>query len=75
MCSSDLAAEDRARAMRLETEDYIDQKLAGFEVVLERTMAAVQKGRERLQVVVEAPLEVEPAEEEAVSGFFDQDTE
>ena len=68
MCSSDLA-------MRLETEDYIDQKLAGFEVVLERTMAAVQKGRERLQVVVEAPLEVESAEGEAVSGFFDQDTE
>jgi vacuolar-type H+-ATPase subunit H len=69
------AAEDRARAMRLETEDYIDQKLAGFEVVLERTMAAVQKGRERLQVVVEAPLEAEVPDEEAVSGFFDQDTE
>jgi cell division septum initiation protein DivIVA len=69
------AAEDRARAMRLETEDYIDQKLAGFEVVLDRTMAAVQKGRERLQVVVEAPLEVETDETEAAAGFFDQDTE
>lgn len=69
------AAEDRARAMRLETEDYIDQKLAGFEVVLDRTMAAVQKGRERLQVAVEAPLELGPDEDEAAAGFFDQDTE
>jgi F0F1-type ATP synthase membrane subunit b/b' len=68
------AAEDRARAMRLETEDYIDQKLAGFEVVLDRTMAAVQKGRERLQLVVEAPTEATPAEgEEAGAAFFDQE--
>ena len=68
------AAEDRARAMRLETEDYIDQKLAGFEVVLERTMAAVAKGRERLQLVVEAPPEPTTAEvEDASAAFFDQE--
>lgn len=68
------AAEDRARAMRLETEDYIDQKLAGFEVVLDRTMAAVQKGRERLSLVVEAPVESAAVEgEEPGAGFFDQE--
>ena len=46
-------ANDEARRLKHEAEDYVDQKLASFEVVLERTMQAVQKGRERLQVVVE----------------------
>ncbi|CAB4660859.1 MAG: ATPase [Actinobacteria bacterium] len=68
-------AEDRARAMRLETEDYIDQKLAGFEVVLDRTMAAVQKGRERLQVVVEAGSDPDIDIDEAATEFFNQDSD
>jgi len=46
-------AEASARQLRHEAEDYVDQKLAAFEVVLERTIAAVRKGRERLQVVIE----------------------
>lgn len=68
-------AEDRARAMRLETEDYIDQKLAGFEVVLDRTMAAVQKGRERLQVVVEAGIDPDLDVDDAAAEFFNQDSD
>ena len=68
-------AEDRARAMRLETEDYIDQKLAGFEVVLDRTMAAVQKGRERLQVVVEAGIDPALDVDDAATEFFNQDSD
>src|SRR5262245_64883763 len=43
-------AERQAAAMRHEAEDYVDRKLAAFEVVLDRTMQQVQKGRERLQV-------------------------
>lgn len=46
-------AEADSRRLRHEAEDYIDQKLAAFEVVLERTMATVHKGREQLQAVVE----------------------
>jgi F0F1-type ATP synthase membrane subunit b/b' len=46
-------AEADSRRLRHEAEDYIDQKLASFEVVLERTMATVVKGREQLQAVVE----------------------
>src|SRR5713101_1058552 len=46
-------AEAQSRRLRHEAEDYIDQKLAAFEVVLERTMATVVKGREQLQAVVE----------------------
>ena len=65
-------AESAARALRHEAEDYVDQRLASFEVVLERTMQAVQKGRQRLQVVVDLPTE-EPEAEQAESTFFDQD--
>ncbi len=50
-------AEASGRQLRHEAEDYVDQKLAAFEVVLERTMHSVQKGRERLQVVIEPEAE------------------
>jgi F0F1-type ATP synthase membrane subunit b/b' len=65
-------AESAARALRHEAEDYVDQRLASFEVVLERTMQAVQKGRQRLQVVVELPTD-EPEADQAETTFFDQD--
>ncbi len=42
-------AEDQARRMRLECEDYCDQKLASFEIVLERTLKMVAAGRAKLQ--------------------------
>jgi hypothetical protein len=66
-------AEASARALQHEAEDYVDQKLASFEVVLERTMQAVQKGRERLQVVVDLQDEPDEAEASGESAFFDQD--
>jgi hypothetical protein len=65
-------AEAEARAVKHEAEDYIDQKLASFEVVLDRTMQTVQKGRERLQVVVALP-EAEVVDETDDNAFFDQD--
>ena len=37
-----------AEAMRLQTEDYVDAKLANFEVVLAKTLATVERGRSRL---------------------------
>jgi hypothetical protein len=69
-------AEDRARVLRLEAEDYVDQKLAAFEVVLDRTMQAVQKGREKLQVHVGSPALADVSIEAEVveNDFFDQDT-
>jgi F0F1-type ATP synthase membrane subunit b/b' len=66
-------AEASARALQHEAEDYIDQKLASFEVVLERTMQAVQRGRERLQVVVDLPASEGEEGQEGEAGFFDQD--
>ena len=41
-------ARAQADAMRAEVEDYVDAKLANFEVVLGKTLAAVQRGRSRL---------------------------
>jgi cell division septum initiation protein DivIVA len=45
-----LLAEARgaADAMRVEVEDYVDAKLANFEIVLTKTLAAVERGRQKL---------------------------
>jgi cell division septum initiation protein DivIVA len=40
---------DRAARMRAEAEDYIDQKLAAFEILLNKTLATVAKGREQMR--------------------------
>jgi cell division septum initiation protein DivIVA len=42
-------AEAEARRLRHEVEDFCDQKLASFEIVLERTMKLVSSGRAKLQ--------------------------
>jgi hypothetical protein len=42
-------ARREARNLRREAEDYIDGKLASFEIVLQKTMRAVTKGRETLR--------------------------
>lgn len=41
-------ARQQADAMRAEVEDYVDGKLANMEVVLTKTLDAVQRGRARL---------------------------
>ena len=41
-------AVDEAETMRREVDDYVDTKLANFEVVISKTLAAVQRGRARL---------------------------
>jgi F0F1-type ATP synthase membrane subunit b/b' len=70
------AADDEARRLRLECEDYCDQKLASFEIVLERTLKTVDAGRTKLQgnpLSGETPVvEVDP-EDESAQAFFDQD--
>lgn len=41
-------AHEQAAALRAEVEDYVDAKLANFEVVLTRTLEAVERGRQKL---------------------------
>jgi len=76
-------AEAESRQMRHEAEDYVDQKLAGFEIVLDRTLKTVRTGRERLASVPSpaARPSDEPGDEEGddawllAEGLFDQDLE
>jgi vacuolar-type H+-ATPase subunit H len=42
-------ATENAKNMRLEVEDYVDTKLANFEVVLHKTLTAVERGRDKLR--------------------------
>jgi methyl-accepting chemotaxis protein len=82
-------ANDEARTMRHEAEDFCDQKLAGMEIVLDRLTRTVQSGRAKL-AAVPAPHPVEPEHAHAHAhghtnnhagaastteedGFFDQD--
>jgi len=65
-------AEGEARRLRHEAEDFCDQKLAQFEIVLDRTIRTVQAGRSRLQ----ASIPEEEDDRSTSAGepeFFDQD--
>jgi hypothetical protein len=67
------SAEAEARRLRLECEDFCDQKLASFEIVLERTLKLVASGREKLQATNLARPDADPEPEPEDEGFFDQD--
>lgn len=64
------AAHETARQLRLEAEDYVDAKLANFEVVLHKTLTAVERGRERLRgrLEIDALSDAELAEDDTY-GF------
>ena len=68
-------AESESRRLRHEAEDYVDQKLAGFEIVLDRTMKTVRAGRERLAAVPADPYEDEAPENGFLSGGTHQEVE
>jgi cell division septum initiation protein DivIVA len=42
-------AKDKATRLQHEAEDYIDQKLAGFEILLNKTLGTISRGREQLR--------------------------
>jgi hypothetical protein len=70
-------ARDMASNLKHEAEDYCDQKLAAFEIVLERTTKTVQAGREKLRITPLPTAEEAPLAGAEDSGqheaFFDQD--
>ncbi|HYU57184.1 MAG TPA: hypothetical protein VEO00_03935 [Actinomycetota bacterium] len=66
-------ARDEARQIRLEAEDYVDAKLAAFEIALtktreelDRTLAQVQRGRDKLRGTTRAQEQL--AREEGGEG-------
>jgi hypothetical protein len=42
-------AQVTAASMQRDVDDYVDAKLANFEIVLEKTLRAVQRGREKIR--------------------------
>lgn len=69
------AANDEAARLKNEVEDFCDQKLASFEIVLERTLKLVGAGRQKLQVSLNAGEtdEVGPRIDDDGPAVFDQD--
>ena len=66
------AAESDARRLRHETEDFLDQRLASFEILLDRLNKTVLAGRSRLSIGVKRADFVEQVDDDT-HGFFDQD--
>ena len=69
------AADEESRRLKNETEDFLDQRLGSFEILLDRLQKTVSHGRQRLSIGNQPPAEaLEPIEEqEGLGGFFDQD--
>jgi hypothetical protein len=70
------AADEESRRLKNETEDFLDQRLGSFEILLGRLAKTVATGRERLSIGAQAPTPPEaeePIEQQQMSGFFDQD--
>lgn len=68
------AAEEETRRLRNETEDFLDQRLGSFEILLDRLSKTVAHGRQRLSIGANTEEEVsDPVEENGTTGFFDQD--
>ena len=71
------AADADSRRLKNETEDFLDRRLASFEILLDRLSRTVAQGRERLNVVglgAQEPAEEEPTERDITSAtFFNQD--
>ncbi len=64
-------AKEKAAQIRHEAEDYIDQKLAGFEILLNKTLGTVAKGRGQLRGKKDEAASDAPANGGATSGPFD----
>jgi signal transduction histidine kinase len=71
------AADAESRRQRNETEDFLDQRLGSFEILLDRLTKTVANGRQRLTIGIQnTPEQADPApgvEDAGVTGFFDQD--
>jgi cell division septum initiation protein DivIVA len=67
------AADADARRLRHETEDFLDQRLASFEILLDKLAKTVHAGRSRLNIGAHREAGDIADEEDPTKGFFDQD--
>ncbi len=67
-------AETDARRLKLETEDFLDQRLASFEILLDKLGRTVAAGRQKLSIGDAGDLpDAADADDDPTKGFFDQD--
>jgi membrane glycosyltransferase len=66
------AADADSRRLRHETEDFLDQRLGSFEILLDKLQKTVSAGRSRLSIG-EHRSEEATEEDDPTKGFFDQD--
>jgi len=66
-------AEADSRRLKHETEDFLDQRLGSFEILLDKLQKTVGAGRQRLSIggAVDETNVIE--EDDPTKGFFDQD--
>ena len=67
------AAETDSRRLRHETEDFLDQRLGSFEILLDKLQKTVGAGRQRLSIGAPALETGEVDVEDPTKGFFDQE--
>lgn len=72
-------AETDSRRLHHETEDFLDQRLGSFEILLDKLQKTVLAGRQRLSIGAPPPptgqhqLGHHPLDDDPSRGFFDQD--
>ena len=67
------AAETDSRRLRHETEDFLDQRLGSFEILLDKLQKTVSAGRQRLSIGAPSqPVDVIEVDD-PTKGFFDQE--
>jgi hypothetical protein len=66
-------AQDRARQLKLETEDWCDQRLGAIEGILQKSLRAVAAGRARVQGTARTRPAPEPPPADDPERIFDQD--
>jgi hypothetical protein len=69
-------ASNDSRRLKLETEDFLDQRLGSFEILLDKLAKTVAAGRQKLSIgSVQQQHHVERPDddEDPTKGFFDQD--
>jgi hypothetical protein len=68
-------ADNDSRRLKLETEDFLDQRLASFEILLDKLGKTVAAGRQKLSIGsggANLPM-VGDGDDDPTKGFFDQD--
>lgn len=67
-------AQAESSRLKMETEDFLDQRLGSFEILLDRLSKTVATGRQKLSIGQPQIQHIEPeSDEDPTKGFFDQD--